>query len=120
MEMENIMEQKRLMDVLGRHDTILVLALAADGGTSFSELSNDVGMANGTINRRLDELEQAGLIEPKAEVAENGRAVKTYGVSEDYLVHVKSFVQAADSLAEAYQSPLDRHLAEVESRGDGE
>lgn len=60
-----------------------LIALQEDGEMTQSEMMDRMQVANGTIQRRLDELKSEDLIAEDASLAESGRPRKTYHLTDE-------------------------------------
>ena len=68
-----------LTELIRKKGTIEGLtALQEDGEMTQGEMMDRMNVANGTIQRRLDELKSENLISEDASLAESGRPRKTY------------------------------------------
>jgi len=76
---------------------LMSLGLSEDGQT-FTEIREQSHLTNGTTQRRLKELEEAGWIDMEATTNENGKAVKEYNLSEQTQGMVDGIKQLGDAL----------------------
>lgn len=60
-----------------------LIALQEDGEMTQDEMMERMNVANGTIQRRLDELKSENLISEDASLAESGRPRKSYHLTEE-------------------------------------
>lgn len=68
-----------ISDLLRKKGTIEgLVALREDGELSQKEIQDRMGVANGTIQKRIDDLRSHELIEEDARLGDSGRPTKTY------------------------------------------
>lgn len=60
-----------------------LMALKEDGEMTQSEMMSRMNVANGTIQRRLDELKSQNLVSEDASLADSGRPHKVYRLTDD-------------------------------------
>lgn len=73
-----------LTDVFRKKGTIEgLVALQEDGELTQREMQNRMGVANGTIQKRINDLRSHDLIEEDARLADSGRPTKTYRLTQD-------------------------------------
>lgn len=73
-----------LVDLIRKKGTIEgLMALQDSGEMTQNEMMSRMNVANGTIQRRLDELKSQDLISEDASLAESGRPRKVYRLTDD-------------------------------------
>lgn len=75
--------KKEILEVIRRKGTIEILLLLKEGGKTYSEIIQKMGMSNGTAQRRLRELSDLSLVEANAMLTTDGRPTKRYTLAED-------------------------------------
>lgn len=71
-----------LFDFIGKTGGAETLLLMSEDGKTYSEIKEETNLSNGTAQRRLKELDKLGWVKVEAKITADGRATKTYKITE--------------------------------------